>query len=98
MTIMMRMNGIAGGFEPLEMPDHNVLSIEHKSAYPAQTCILDPYYIITNLEVFQAMPFLNMRSPIFAFEARREIALHLVKGYIRVAVNIQATVGYDVRR
>jgi hypothetical protein len=98
MTITMRMNGIAGDFELLEMPDHNMLSIEHKSAYPVQTCILDPYYIITNLEVFQAMPFLNMRSPIFTFEARREIALHLVQGYIRVAVNIQATVGHDVRR
>ena len=68
MTIMMRMNGIAGDFELLEMPDHNMLSIEHKSAYPVRTCILDPYYIITNLEVFQAVPFLNMRSLIFTFE------------------------------
>lgn len=92
------MNGIAGDFELLEMLDHNMLLIEHKSAYPVQTCILDLYYIITNLEVFQAMPFLNMRSPIFAFEARREIALYLVQGYIRVAVNIQATVGHDVHR
>ena len=79
MAIMMRMNGIAGDFELLETPDYNMLSIEHKSAYPVQTCILDLYYIITSLEVFQEMPFLNMRSPIFTFEARRKIALHLVK-------------------
>lgn len=78
MTIMMRMNGIAGDFELLEMLDHNMLSIDHKSAYPVQTRILDLYYIITNVEVFQAMPFLNMCSPIFTFGARREIALHLV--------------------
>ena len=44
------------------------------------------------------MPFLNVRSPIFTFEARHEIAFHLVKGYIRVAVNIKATVGHDVPR
>lgn len=94
----MRMNGIAGDFELLKMPDHNMLSIEHKSAYPVQTCILDLYYIITNLEVFQAMPFLNVRSPIFTFEASREIAFHLVKSYIQVAVNVEATVGHDVLR
>ena len=81
------MNGIAGDFELLEMLDHNMLSIEHL----VQTCILDLYYIITNLELFQAIPFLNVRSPIFTFGARHEIAFHLVKGYIQVAVNIKAT-------
>ena len=92
------MNGIAGDFELPEMPDHNMLSIEHKSAYPVQACILDLYHIIANLEVFQAMPFLNVHSPTFTFEARREIAFHLVKGYIQVAVDIKATVGHDVPR